>query len=56
MQFPRVAFKGLVINNGEGGGATLRGGGSSEVLPYTKKGGSGKGFSHAETGAQHVLG
>ena len=48
--------KGLVTNYGEGGGLQNgRGGGASEVLPL-RKGGGGKSFSHAEGGAQKVLG
>ena len=46
--------KGLVINYGEGGLQHGRGG-AREVLPL-RKGGGGKSFSHAEGGAQKVLG
>ena len=46
--------KGLVINYGEGG-ATKREGGACEVLSLRKRGGA-KSFSHAEGGAQKVLG
>ena len=42
---------------GRGGGATKREGGAREVLPLQKGGGGGgKSFSHAEGGAQQVLG
>ena len=37
------------------GGATKREGGACEVLPL-RKGGGGKSFSHAEGGAEKVLG
>ena len=48
--------KGLVTNDGEGGGATKRqGGGHVKFYPY-EKGGGGKSFSHTEGGAQKVLG
>ena len=54
---PVSKIKGLVTNYGEGGGATKReGGGAREVLPLRKGGGGGKSFSHAEGGAQKVLG
>ena len=46
--------KGLVTNYGKGG-ATKREGGAREVLPL-QKGGGGKSYSHAEGGAQKVLG
>ena len=53
--------RGMVTNNrecvcvGGGGGATKTGGGTCEVLPLRKAGGR-KSFSHAEGGAQKVLG
>ena len=40
---------------GRGGGYKTGGGGAREVLPL-RKGGGGKSFSHAEGGAQKVLG
>ena len=46
--------KGLVTNYGEGRGYKT-GGGAREVLPL-RKGGGRKSFSHAEGGAQKVLG
>ena len=46
--------QGLVTNYGEGGGYKT-GGGACEVLPLRKEGG-GKNFSHAEGGAEKVLG
>ena len=49
-----TCYKGVVTNYGEGG-ATKREGGAREVLPL-RKGGGGKSFSHAEGGAQKVLG
>ena len=45
----------LVTNYGEGGGGLQNGRGEREVLPL-RKGGVGKSFSHAEGGAQKVLG
>ena len=48
--------KGLVTNYVEWGGGLQNGrGGACEVLPL-RKGGGGKSFSHAEEGAQKVLG
>ena len=47
--------KGLVTNYGEGGATKREGGGAREVLPL-RKGGGRKSFSHAEGGAQKVLG
>ena len=44
----------MVTNYGEGG-ATKREGGARELFAPTKRGG-GKSFSHAEGGAQKVLG
>ena len=41
---------------GRGGLQNGRGGGAREVLPLRKGGGGGKSFSHAEGGAQQVLG
>ena len=38
------------------GGGYKTGGGAREVLPLQKGGGGGKSFSHAEGGAQKVLG
>ena len=38
------------------GGGYKTGGGAREVLPLKKGGGGGKSFSHAEGGAQKVLG
>ena len=55
MQFSRVAFKGLVINYGDGGGAIIQEGDQVKFYPTLKKGG-GKCFSHAERGAKQVLG
>ena len=47
--------KGLVTNYGEGGGGLQNGrGGHMKFYPYEK--GGGKSFSHAEGGAQKVLG
>ena len=46
--------KGLVINYGERGGLQNGRGGHVKFCPYTK--GGGKSFSHAEGGAQKVLG
>ena len=48
--------KGLVTNYREGGGATKREGGGGHVKFYPYKKGGGKCFSHAEGGAQKVLG
>ena len=49
--------KGLVTNYGEGRGGYKTGGGACEVLPLRKGGGGGgTSFSHAEGGAQKVLG
>ena len=51
--------KGLVPNYGEdrGGLATKRkAGGHVKFYPYKKGGGGRNSFSHAEGGAQHVLG
>ena len=45
--------KGLATNGRGRGGATKREGESSEVLPLRKE---GRGGSHAEEGAQQVLG
>ena len=45
--------KGLVTNYGEGGGLQNGKGGAREVFA---KRGHGKSFSHAEGGAQNVLG
>ena len=47
--------KGLVTYYGEGGGSTKREGGACQVLPL-RKGGGEISFSHAEVGAQQVLG
>ena len=47
--------KGLVTNNGEGGGLQNgKGWGHMKFQPY-EKGGGGKSFSHAGGGAQQVL-
>ena len=46
-------LKGLVTNYGEGGLQNERGG---HVKFYLNKKGGGKSFSHAEGGAQKVLG
>ena len=51
---PVPLTKGLVTNYGEGGYKT--GGVACEVLPLRNRGGGGKSFSHAEGGAQKVLG
>ena len=50
-------IKGLVTNYGEGGGYKTGEGGGGQVkfYPYEKRGGE-KSFSHAEGGAQKVLG
>ena len=47
----------MVINDGEGEGATKReGGGRRQVRFYSyQRGGGGGSFSHAEAGAQTVL-
>ena len=50
-----IMNKGLVTNYGGGGGGYKTGGGAREVL-HLWKGGGGKSFSHAEGGAQKVLG
>ena len=47
--------KGVVINYGEGRGATKREFGASEVLPL-QKGGGGKSFSHPEGGHRQFWG
>ena len=50
-------IKGLVTNYGEGGGLQNgRGGGHVKFYPYEKGGGGGKSLSHAQGGAQKVLG
>ena len=41
---------------GRGGGYKKGGGRHVKFYPYKKGGGDGKGFSHAEGGAQQVLG
>ena len=46
--------KGLVTNYGEGGATKREEGGQMKFYPYEK--GGGKCFSHAEGGAQQVLG
>ena len=48
-------FKGLVTNNGEGGGGYKTGGGAHEVLPQ-RKGGAEKVLAMLKGGAQKVLG
>ena len=52
-----IIVLGLGTNYGEGGGLQNgRGGGHVKFYPYEKGGGGGKSFSHAEGGAQKVLG
>ena len=50
---PTAFIKGLVTNYGEGG-ATKQEGGTWSFTPTKREG--GKSFSHAEGGAQQVLG
>ena len=51
-----MGLKGLVTNNGEGGGATKREWGVYVKFYPNKKGRGGNSFSHSEEGAQQVLG
>ena len=52
-----LGFKGLVTDYWEGEGATKREeGGQVKFCPYEKGGGGRTSFSHAEGGAQNVLG
>ena len=53
---PVGSNKGLVTNDGEGGGYKTGGGGHVKFYPYEKGGGVEKSFSHAEGGAQKVVG